>query len=208
MRYIQADLLQRSAFCDIIAKSTDDSEKGVWFFMKKISEFLQAEDTCGNLYHFSYDEPEENANHDTMEEVLNRCAKFLRKREFIREPRGEMVVIGIDDRGHWNLLNTPEEWAIDVIMENASKLGKIGHLCRKRIVKVRIYNLCMPFDVALVLEANAQPLARRYLALDPVHFVFNTQEFGLLLDVMVAKRLIRVGNWKDLVWVRKKYHND
>ena len=40
--------------------------------MKKISEFLQAEDTCGNLYHFSYDEPEENANHDTMEEVLNR----------------------------------------------------------------------------------------------------------------------------------------
>ena len=175
--------------------------------MKKISEFLQAEGTCGNLYHFAYDEPKNSDNHDTMEEVLSRCARYLRKREFIREPKGEIVIIAYDDRGHWNLLNTPAEWAIDAIMENAEKLGKIGHITRKRVVRVKIYNLCLPFDNALVLDAYAYPQHHRYLALDPIHFVFNTQEFGLLLDEMVEKRLLKVGGYRDLVWVRSKYHN-
>ena len=173
----------------------------------EISEFL-VEDTCDNLYHFNYDANTRDDEYITAEDLFDHCAAFLRKREFIREARAELAIVAFDSKGRWNLMNNVSDWGVDELMAHASELGKLGNLKRKCINRICIYNLYLPFDTALVLEAYATPLERKYLLLDVFRANFNTQELGELIELMIYYRLIRIGDHSDLRWLRQKYLAD
>ena len=90
----------------------------------------------------------------------------------------------------------------------AAELGKPGRVYHKRIREVYIYNLVLPFEHALILKAYAEPQNYKYLSLVVTHAEFNTQEFGLLLDLMMQHRMLKVAQYPRLRWLRGKYHID
>ena len=174
--------------------------------MKNIGNLALENADCSNLYHFNYDRS--HGPYDTAEEVLNGCAEQLRGIDFLRKPCGELVIIVKDDKGRWDMLNNPADWAADIIAEHAAELGKPGRVYHKRIREVYIYNLVLQFEHALILKAYAEPQNYKYLSLVVTHAEFNTQEFGLLLDLMIQHRMLKVAQYPRLRWLRGKYHID
>lgn len=160
------------------------------------------------VYHFAF-EGEILQNEKSLEDLLTVVARYLRGQKWVLEQRAALVVVGIDTKNNHYVLNNPENWALDRLMDEYDDVDAPvqKRINNRRIARVIVYNMLLTGSDAIILEAETKmpSTPHGYLTLFPATLDLNTQELNALMDEMLKLRMLKMVRYPAIRWLRRQY---